>query len=891
MKNRENKKNKKGLYLKVSLAMLMTACVVTGGVFAAQNFTSAPIDDTVWEQGNGQASSIASSGGYETIEKYYTLKAGKMKTDWEAAIGDSTLSGKTLHFKLDSDWNLDTGADALTPLATPANTGLSIPAGTSSALTIPANYDIILDLNGHTISRTLTTAIYYGEVIHVKNNAKFTLEDTAGGGKITGGKSGSYWVQAGGCAGGIVNEGTFVMNGGRVTGNTGTFCGGVENYSDFTLNGGLIDNNTNTLVATDCACSGVSIYAGSFTMNGGTIKENHRSAADAHNSGAQLLLFGDATSTLRKYTINGGTIAGGTNTTTAIDLRAGVELNIYGGEITKFDRCPVMIFGADGSALGNPLRHSGTGYTASVANTVNFYGGIIHENDTSAVGNCTVLIFDGSTFAMYGGEITKNNSGAASPICSAVNKGITVWPKVEIHGGRIHNNTTIQTEGMFYMNGPFLMDGGMIDHNTVTNGHVVYMKYMSGSVLKAQCFPCYLYGGAIVDNTCGRAAVGYFTATTNIHVKGAPIVAGNSGGDVLVAANNNSTSTSDMWAIAIDGRLEDAYGNRARIGVKFSDHFNSYSKEGSSANSYAWGIDTGASARNTMIVTNGFATYYSDEKPSPNLNSSPDTEEYNFTPANTFFFANDVGGQDLYFTCNKPAFSNSNNVHEALLRVNDGSEAPFNWEYEENGTWYPITGEIFEFTYGEHEITNVRAWRTGKEKSPSNQTASDPINYDIFSTEYTAYDTITPSSHSGAVGSKEFHSPLRWVYNSNTGATFSGVKNAGSYTFGDYDGACPLVTYSWTPNASIQILVKPKEVKVNLKTGQKVTYGYNAAALDTRLSSTAAGEIMYEVDATTPLVGSDTAASLGVIVKHSYGTDAGKNYTMVASLPTTTNYN
>ncbi|MDE7295890.1 MAG: hypothetical protein K2N84_01355, partial [Clostridia bacterium] len=150
------------------------------------------------------------------------------------------------------------------------------------------------------------------------------------------------------------------------------------------------------------------------------------------------------------------------------------------------------------------------------------------------------------------------------------------------------------------------------------------------------------------------------------------------------------------------------------------------------------------------------------------------------------------------------------------------------------------------------------------------------IYTDVFSTEYTGWST--PGQY-----------PIRIYSDSNGGKSFSTIHDAGTYTLANYDGG-PIRAYTWLYNASVRIVVKPKEVKINFKTGQKVTYGYNATELDTRLSSTAAGEIMYEVDANTPLVGSDTIASLGITVKHSYGTDAGKNYTMIASLPTATKY-
>jgi len=137
-------------------------------------------------------------------------------------------------------------------------------------------------------------------------------------------------------AGVHVISGSFTMNGGDISGNTGTFGGGVfvdAGYS-FTMNGGTINNNTarkgggvyvdgaftmtsgryvdGTFIKTNATISGnksngngygdgegcgagVFVWAGSFEMKGGTIEKN-----TASNVGGGVYIFGTKGGTFNK---------------------------------------------------------------------------------------------------------------------------------------------------------------------------------------------------------------------------------------------------------------------------------------------------------------------------------------------------------------------------------------------------------------------------------------------------------------------------------------------------------------------------------------------------------------------------------------------------------------
>ena len=112
-------------------------------------------------------------------------------------------------------------------------------------LYINDNNVITIDLNGHKIDRNLSTAKAEGMVFYLNDaDAKLTIKDSVGGGKITGGNN----TKDGGAF--YVYNGSLYIEGGEITGNRAENGGGIYWYSDNTLciTGGKITGNT----ATDC---------------------------------------------------------------------------------------------------------------------------------------------------------------------------------------------------------------------------------------------------------------------------------------------------------------------------------------------------------------------------------------------------------------------------------------------------------------------------------------------------------------------------------------------------------------------------------------------------------------------------------------------------------------
>ena len=129
------------------------------------------------------------------------------------------------------------------------------------------NVYAILDLNGYTLNRGLTTSTSYGNVIKVVSGSTLTINDNSanGSGVITGGYTDN--------SGGIRNEGTLYFNGGTIKNNHATSQGaGIWNTGTAYINGGNIKDN----YCTSESANGGGIYnAGTLDIMGGTITGNH----------------------------------------------------------------------------------------------------------------------------------------------------------------------------------------------------------------------------------------------------------------------------------------------------------------------------------------------------------------------------------------------------------------------------------------------------------------------------------------------------------------------------------------------------------------------------------------------------------------------------------------
>lgn len=209
----------------------------------------------------------------------------------------------------------------------------------NTTITIGNGADVTIDLNGNDIdankSDKSVIKINAGGTLSLTDSAAYNYTDKEGNkkyqsGAVTGG--GGYDVSGGGVrndgtfimnggkitgnaprgrngarGGGVSNAGTFTMNDGTITGNTAAMGGGVYNTGTFTMNNGEITNNTGTGIQTG---GGVCNYYGTFTMNDGEISGNKASGSSGTGGGVYNLR-GTFTMNNGKITNNWATTRGG----------------------------------------------------------------------------------------------------------------------------------------------------------------------------------------------------------------------------------------------------------------------------------------------------------------------------------------------------------------------------------------------------------------------------------------------------------------------------------------------------------------------------------------------------------------------------------------------------
>ena len=160
----------------------------------------------------------------------------------------------------------------------------------NAAITVTG--ELTLCLNGHTLKNTASNT----RVIHI-DGGTLNLTDCGSTGTITGGS-------ITGNGGGVYNEGTFAMYGGKISGNTANIGGGVYVLGDgFIMYGGEISNNT-------AKYNGGGVYNARLNtiIAGGSIKNN--TANDSPSGGIymnqSITLSGNPVISGNKYGSNDG---------------------------------------------------------------------------------------------------------------------------------------------------------------------------------------------------------------------------------------------------------------------------------------------------------------------------------------------------------------------------------------------------------------------------------------------------------------------------------------------------------------------------------------------------------------------------------------------------------
>ncbi|MDR3145884.1 MAG: fibronectin type III domain-containing protein [Treponema sp.] len=336
--------------------------------------------------------------------------------------------------------------------------------GTDSILKVASGVTLILG-SGVTLQGDSTAGDNTKALVQVLQGGKLVMQE---GAAITGNTT-SFFNSLGG---GVYVAGTFIMDGGEISGNLAksdtrsAYGGGVYVYQGaaFIMNGGRISGNTARASAYSPFGGGVYISdAATFMMNGGEISRN------TVESRGEYVAYGGGVCVEGIFTMNNGKISdnsasatnssaygGGVYTASAFTIKDG---DISGNRVST--STGKFIAGGGGVySLGGLLMSGGkvSGNTASSTTSAAYGGGVHLTKDT-------VLMLEG-------GEISNNTVSSTSLeiICGG---GIYAAGDVYITGGKVNGNTLSSARtsayggGVFAAGGEFTMIGGEINGNTL----------------------------------------------------------------------------------------------------------------------------------------------------------------------------------------------------------------------------------------------------------------------------------------------------------------------------------------------------------------------------------------------------------------------------------------
>ncbi|MBD5585516.1 MAG: hypothetical protein HDQ88_10570, partial [Clostridia bacterium] len=256
---------------------------------------------------------------------------------------------------------------------------------TGGQICVPEEYDIVLNLNGHTLFRdyNIPCMQVYG---------KLTL---VGSGTIKGGANGIIVVGT---------AGTFIMNGGTLSdsGNSGVSVSG-----SFTMNGGTICNNGGAGVAINST--------GVANLNGGTITGNNRGVSVGNGLYIKGSIQITDNTVANVYLVSGKVINISGKLTSA---RVGVTMadgtgvftkNYSSGSVNSSSNYSAFFFADNGNSITyKSLELQITEDTAPAKTVITWQYRLAGSSDWTTVSGNVTLNYTGSTYNVRG--LTSSNS-------------------------------------------------------------------------------------------------------------------------------------------------------------------------------------------------------------------------------------------------------------------------------------------------------------------------------------------------------------------------------------------------------------------------------------------------------------------------------------------------
>ena len=355
-------------------------------------------------------------------------------------------------------------------------------------ISLLANSNITIDLNGHTIDRNLYKGAQdneggldaqnakNGQVFYVLGN--LTVISSKEGGKITGGYGG---VLISSNPSGI---GTFNLYGGSIEGNkafeSNSYGGGVyvSAGSTFNMYGGYVQNNIATYGGGVCVAEG-----STFNMYGGYVQNNQAVGGSDNYGGGGICVFQKG-----NVNINDGEICGNVTDRYGAGIcvlsysEATINLNIGGGKIHRN-----VAASLEKSVAGGGVAILRTNNNQKVIVNAKLGDGVIEHNTVIANYHSDVEAYRasgagvysrGAVFTVAGGEIAHNvacgfKKGANGEVLNNVIKAYIEGKESEVAESISTEDTTYG--GGLYTDGGIALSGGSIHNNQATRGSGVYL--------------------------------------------------------------------------------------------------------------------------------------------------------------------------------------------------------------------------------------------------------------------------------------------------------------------------------------------------------------------------------------------------------------------------------
>ncbi len=411
---------------------------------------------------------------------------------------------------------------------------------TQEALTIRQRKDIVLDLNGKTLSRGLSEAQTNGHVIGITDGGKLFIEDSSNGnGKITGGNTSG---NGGGVS--VSVGGTFTMDGGSIERNSSTGYGGgvsVSNGGTFTMENGAIQNN-NGRYGGGASVAGI---GSNITMKeSATISDNNSSS-----EGGGVCVYGGHA----QFIMYDGSIEGNSS----FGDGGGVSVSNDG------------TFNMSGGTISENTSLNGSGVKVGIGGTFNMTAGSIQKNTASSQGGGVYLNGLDTQFKLEGGTVSGNKATLSGG-------GVyTTHGTITMSGGEIKENTSQDGGGVNVgSNGTLAMIGGLISGNTATyRGGGVYL-YDSGTQMT-------MSGGTIQNNTAGSYGGGIY-AGKSFTLQGTPTITDNT-----VNSNANNVYLNNFAGPPYTINIGSNFTPSSKIGVTLVKSFKVFTSGASFADDAA----------------------------------------------------------------------------------------------------------------------------------------------------------------------------------------------------------------------------------------------------------------------------------------------------------------